>query len=66
MPKTRQAFWEKKFADNLVRDKRDQTALRELGWRVLVVWECEIKKGDGEVILEELARICAPSSCSAR
>ena len=41
-PKTRVRFWQDKFEGNVVRDRRNQTALQELGWRVLVIWECEI------------------------
>lgn len=41
MPKSRTAAWAGKFAANVERDARQQTALRSLGWRVLVVWECE-------------------------
>ena len=33
----------KKFEDNLARDARNEMALRDLGWRVLVIWECETK-----------------------
>ena len=36
-------YWSNKFQDNVVRDKRDETALRDLGWRVMVIWECETK-----------------------
>ena len=43
MPKSRTATWAGKFAANVERDARQQTALGSLGWRVLVVWECEIK-----------------------
>ena len=43
MPKSRIAFWTEKFAANVARDARQQTALRELGWRVLVIWQCETK-----------------------
>ena len=42
-PKTRESFWNAKFADNVVRDRRNQTALGELGWRVMVIWECETR-----------------------
>lgn len=42
-PKSRREFWEKKFADNVARDRRNVRALRKLGWRCLTVWECEIK-----------------------
>ena len=41
MPKTRRAFWQKKLEGNVARDKVKQRALRVLGWRVIVVWECE-------------------------
>ncbi|WP_083329911.1 very short patch repair endonuclease [Pseudomonas argentinensis] len=42
-PKTRQEFWIPKFDANIKRDARKEAQLRELGWRVLVVWECETK-----------------------
>lgn len=42
-PKTRQDYWLPKFANNVERDARKEAQLRELGWRVLVVWECETK-----------------------
>lgn len=43
MPKSRTEFWSEKFAQNLARDKRQERALRDLGWQVLVVWECETR-----------------------
>ncbi|KPW75609.1 MULTISPECIES: very short patch repair endonuclease [Pseudomonas syringae group] len=43
IPKTRQEFWLPKFATNVERDIRKATQLREMGWRVLTVWECETK-----------------------
>lgn len=42
-PKSRQEYWLPKFEANLERDARKEAQLRELGWRVLVVWECETK-----------------------
>jgi len=42
-PKSNLLFWEKKFSGNRERDKRDARALRQLGWEVLTVWECETK-----------------------
>lgn len=42
-PKSRVQFWAKKFEENVARDARNQIALHDLGWRVLVVWECETK-----------------------
>lgn len=44
MPKTRVAFWEKKFSDNLRRDATVREQLQNQGIRQLIVWECTIKK----------------------
>ena len=41
--KTRVRFWQDKFEGNVVRDWRNEEALDELGWRVMVIWECETK-----------------------
>ena len=43
VPGTRTDFWMKKFADNVRRDSRAAKELQELGWRVVVVWECETR-----------------------
>lgn len=42
LPKTRTDFWVSKLTGNTDRDQRNSSALRRLGWRVLVVWECEL------------------------
>lgn len=42
-PKTRVEFWTEKFERNVARDRLKEAALRERGWLVLVVWECETK-----------------------
>jgi DNA mismatch endonuclease (patch repair protein) len=41
-PKSRQAFWLPKLLENVDRDARDQQRLRNLGWQIEVVWECEV------------------------
>lgn len=43
-PKSNTAFWEEKFSANRKRDTNVLRELRGLGWKVLVVWECETKK----------------------
>ena len=45
-PKTRREFWEKKFKENIERDKKAQEKLKNLGWKTKIIWECEIKKQD--------------------
>jgi DNA mismatch endonuclease, patch repair protein len=44
MPKTRREWWQAKLEGNAARDRRNQSALRRAGWRVLTVWECETEK----------------------
>ena len=52
-PKTRVRYWQNKFEDNVVRDKRNETALRDLGWKVMVIWECETKDHEAVAALIE-------------
>ncbi|MGA3262412.1 MAG: DNA mismatch endonuclease Vsr [Terracidiphilus sp.] len=42
-PATRSEFWTAKRLSNVERDRRNKAALKTLGWRVMVVWECEVK-----------------------
>ena len=42
-PKTNAEFWAKKIHDNVTRDKKNLMQLKKLGWRYLVIWECELK-----------------------
>jgi DNA mismatch endonuclease (patch repair protein) len=44
IPKTRTEFWLEKFDKNVKNDQIKQEKLRELGWKVIVIWECELKK----------------------
>lgn len=41
-PKSRVGFWQRKFGENQRRDRRARQQLDELGWRVVIVWECEL------------------------
>ena len=50
-PTHRREWWLKKLNGNAARDKLHQRALRKLGWRPMVIWECETEK------LEKLARL---------
>ena len=43
LPKTRRQFWLAKLKGNVQRDKRNEAALRGLGWRVMTIWECELE-----------------------
>lgn len=52
-PKSRIAFWSEKFAGNVARDVRNQTALHDRGWGILVIWECET--ADAKLLKERIA-----------
>jgi DNA mismatch endonuclease (patch repair protein) len=41
VPKSNIQFWEQKFRNNVARDERVQAELEQLGWRVVIIWECE-------------------------
>jgi len=43
IPATRRAWWTAKLDANRRRDSRARRALRKLGWRVMVIWQCRIK-----------------------
>jgi DNA mismatch endonuclease (patch repair protein) len=62
LPKSRPDFWIPKLTKNAERDTQAVEALERLGWRVLVVWECELKDIERVVarIAEHLER-CMPS-----
>lgn len=43
LPKSNLAYWRPKIEGNVARDKKHKRALRYRGWRVLTIWECELK-----------------------
>ena len=45
-PATRTEFWMDKFEKNKKRDRKNVQRLRQMGWQVLVVWECQTKRTD--------------------
>lgn len=47
-PSTNRDYWEPKILKNVERDQKNQESLAELGWRVIVIWECQLKKKDLE------------------
>ena len=42
-PKTRTSFWSQKFQSNVERDNKNYIKIKNLGWKYIVVWECELK-----------------------
>lgn len=54
IPKSNVEYWKKKLYRNRERDKRNQKELKEMGWKVITVWECELKKDKVEQTLDDL------------
>lgn len=53
-PSSNQEYWRPKILGNVERDKRNISKLRDLGWNVIIVWECELKKSVRETRLLKL------------
>lgn len=54
-PKNNDEFWKAKIEGNVVRDRQKEAQLNALGWNVIVVWECQLKKRVRESTLSQLA-----------
>ena len=52
-PKTRKEFWDKKFRENINRDNLNQANLALKGWKIIIIWECQLK-GDIKKLIREL------------
>lgn len=52
IPDTNSKFWKEKLSKNVERDKRHQKQCKDLGWRVMVVWECEIEHHFSDIIIK--------------
>lgn len=42
-PSTNKKFWNEKLSKNMKRDKKNQDALRDLGWKYKIIWQCQVK-----------------------
>jgi len=57
VPASNQSYWGPKIAENRARDARKLRELRDLGFKVLLVWECELRDPDN--VEEKLSRFLA-------
>jgi len=53
-PQTNVEYWNKKLDRTMARDKENQARLEELGWRVLVIWECETRKRNEDIFKQKI------------
>jgi DNA mismatch endonuclease (patch repair protein) len=54
MPKSNTEYWKPKIERNVSRDIDSVGQLHELGWNVIIVWECELKKSLIDSTIEQL------------
>jgi DNA mismatch endonuclease (patch repair protein) len=57
-PSTRKKFWEAKFNANINRDSQNIKDLKKMGWRVVVIWECEISKNIAGTLKRVVSKLC--------
>ncbi|MBB6108357.1 T/G mismatch-specific endonuclease [Mucilaginibacter lappiensis] len=57
IPKTRTEWWLNKITGNTVNDNKAFATLTEKGWRIITVWECELKKQVIENTMTELEQL---------
>ena len=53
-PKSNVDFWKEKINKNVERDKQNMLKLEEMGWNIITVWECELKKKTFENTMENI------------
>ncbi len=53
-PKNNAEFWRQKIETNISRDQRKEAQLRDMGWNVMIVWECELRPPKRQATLERL------------
>lgn len=56
LPETRKEFWEEKIKSNIVRDKSNTNELKQLGWHVIIIWQCDISNKEKQTNRLELLR----------
>ena len=56
-PENNAEFWRRKISGNEIRDLKNYKKLESLGWNVLVVWECDVKRKRLEEVLDGLLKM---------
>lgn len=51
IPKTRTEWWTNKIYGNKVRDEENEKELKKLGWKIITIWECDLKPGKENLAL---------------
>lgn len=54
LPKTRTDWWQEKIEETIKRDSKAIQNLKELGWKTIIIWECELKSRNRNVSLANI------------
>ena len=54
IPKTRTEFWLNKINENKKRDLKNEKTLKDLGWKIITVWECDLKNEKFETSVKKI------------
>ncbi len=57
LPQSNVEYWENKIAGNVERDLRDANRIADMGWKVIVVWECELERKTRDEVLNRVATL---------
>ena len=57
-PQSHRKFWADKFARNVANDRKHRRRLRRLGWKVVIVWSCQLKHSDR--VLAKIEKVLKP------
>lgn len=44
MPKSNSEYWSQKIKRNTIRDKKNKKELKKQGWKIITLWECQVKR----------------------
>jgi DNA mismatch endonuclease (patch repair protein) len=69
IPETRSTWWSKKLSDNKERDRTNLKMLKSSGWRIIIIWECAIRKArriERDNRLDEVSFLIREFLCSER
>lgn len=65
MPKTKIDYWTQKFKRNLENDRKHVNDLNELGWKAIVLWECEINNDFENTMVQLINSLTEQSTLSS-
>ena len=56
LPKTNVEFWKVKICENVKRDNRNYNLLMDLGWKIIIIWTCQLRPEQRDNTLQNLVR----------